>query len=377
MGVREHGGIGQRLHVKAPRGCGTPRYRLRFGDATWRRRAAHATPELASAVERDIVEAWRRSRLPRTRLAVENGLSSTSWSNWMDPSARVGRGRSLTGSFRSTFSLHPVRCRRWGNFELSPSIVGNGLLARVIADKFANHIPLNRQVDLFALESLDLSLSTLGDLVRGSDGLLRRIVEAIRTSQAPRRTVPEFRPKSCQQKFHRCVRPVERSRSHSCVNMWLFLDEHEDDLTAPPTRPSMPTTPNRPVLRMLRVELPGGEVEGCALDFAASVPVLVGALSISSIVRSSARPSASRANAAPAVGLRRPSAPAREADPTPWPQWPILPFGGGRVEDLVPRGCATTVWHSASNSSRVIDATSLTQLVQPALSHENRAPPHA
>ena len=70
-----------------------------------------------------------------------------------------------------------------GNFALPRSIVGNGLLARVIVDKFADHIPLNRQVDRFARENLDLSLSTLCDLVRGSAGLLRRIVDAMRTEQ--------------------------------------------------------------------------------------------------------------------------------------------------------------------------------------------------
>lgn len=63
---------------------------------------------------------------------------------------------------------------------LPRSIAGNGLVARVIVDKFADHIPLNRQVDRFAREQFDISLSTLCDIVRSSASLLGRIVDAMR-----------------------------------------------------------------------------------------------------------------------------------------------------------------------------------------------------
>ena len=46
-------------------------------------------------------------------------------------------------------------------FALSRSIAGNGLLAQVIVDKFADNIPLNRQVTRFEREGLNLPLSTL------------------------------------------------------------------------------------------------------------------------------------------------------------------------------------------------------------------------
>jgi transposase len=68
-------------------------------------------------------------------------------------------------------------------FALPRSIAGNGLVARVIVDKFADNIPLNRQVDRFHREGLDLSLSTLCDLVRGAAGLLKRLVDAMRAEQ--------------------------------------------------------------------------------------------------------------------------------------------------------------------------------------------------
>ena len=68
-------------------------------------------------------------------------------------------------------------------FALSRSIAGNGLVARVVVDKFADNIPLNRQVDRFKREGFDLSLSTLCDLVAGSAGLLKRVVDAMRAEQ--------------------------------------------------------------------------------------------------------------------------------------------------------------------------------------------------
>lgn len=69
------------------------------------------------------------------------------------------------------------------SLALPRSIAGNGLVARVIVDKFADHIPLNRQVDRFARERFDISLSTLCDLVRSSAHLLSRIVDAMRAEQ--------------------------------------------------------------------------------------------------------------------------------------------------------------------------------------------------
>lgn len=68
-------------------------------------------------------------------------------------------------------------------FALPRSIAGNGLVARVAVDKYADNIPLNRQVDRFAREGLQISLSTLCDLVRVSASLLSRIVDAMRVEQ--------------------------------------------------------------------------------------------------------------------------------------------------------------------------------------------------
>lgn len=68
-------------------------------------------------------------------------------------------------------------------FALSRSIVGNGLAAQVIVDKFADNIPLNRQATRFEREGLDLSASVLGDVVRNVGKLLSRIVLAMKAEQ--------------------------------------------------------------------------------------------------------------------------------------------------------------------------------------------------
>lgn len=69
------------------------------------------------------------------------------------------------------------------SFALPRSLVGNGLAAQIVVDKFADNIPLNRQATRFEREGLDLSPSTLGDIVRNVAGLLRRIVLAMKAEQ--------------------------------------------------------------------------------------------------------------------------------------------------------------------------------------------------
>ena len=68
-------------------------------------------------------------------------------------------------------------------FALSRSIVGNGLAAQIVVDKFADNIPLNRQSTRFEREGLSLSVSSLCDTVRGVATLLERIVSAMKVEQ--------------------------------------------------------------------------------------------------------------------------------------------------------------------------------------------------
>jgi len=54
---------------------------------------------------------------------------------------------------------------------------GPGLLAQVVTAKYADHLPLNRQVDIFARHGVDLSRQTLCDWVAATADLLEPIYE--------------------------------------------------------------------------------------------------------------------------------------------------------------------------------------------------------
>lgn len=60
------------------------------------------------------------------------------------------------------------------------SFAGPGLLAHVLVSKFADHLPLYRQSQIYARENVELSDSTLADWVGGCSRLLQPLVEALR-----------------------------------------------------------------------------------------------------------------------------------------------------------------------------------------------------
>lgn len=57
---------------------------------------------------------------------------------------------------------------------------GPGLLAHVLVGKYADHLPLYRQSQIYARENIDLPRSTLADWVGASSALLEPLAEAIR-----------------------------------------------------------------------------------------------------------------------------------------------------------------------------------------------------
>jgi hypothetical protein len=59
-------------------------------------------------------------------------------------------------------------------------LAGPALLAHVLAAKYANHIPLNRQSEIYAREGVELDRSTLTGWVGASSHLLAPLVEAVR-----------------------------------------------------------------------------------------------------------------------------------------------------------------------------------------------------
>ncbi len=56
---------------------------------------------------------------------------------------------------------------------------GPGLLAHVLVSKYADHLPLYRQSQIFEREGLDLDRSTLADWVGKSTALLEPLADAI------------------------------------------------------------------------------------------------------------------------------------------------------------------------------------------------------
>lgn len=66
-----------------------------------------------------------------------------------------------------------------GPYALDRALCGNGLLARVLVDKFADHLPLNRQAQRMAREGLDVTSGTLASWVLAAAELLRPVANAV------------------------------------------------------------------------------------------------------------------------------------------------------------------------------------------------------
>jgi transposase len=59
-------------------------------------------------------------------------------------------------------------------------IAGPGLLAHVLVSKYADHLPLYRQAEMYARQDIELERSTLADWVGGSSQLLEPLIEVLR-----------------------------------------------------------------------------------------------------------------------------------------------------------------------------------------------------
>ena len=63
---------------------------------------------------------------------------------------------------------------------IARGIAGPGLLAHVLVSKFADHLPLYRQSEIYARQGVELDRSTLADWVAGTSQLFEPLVEALR-----------------------------------------------------------------------------------------------------------------------------------------------------------------------------------------------------
>jgi transposase len=63
---------------------------------------------------------------------------------------------------------------------IARGMAGPGLLAHVLVSKYADHLPLYRQSEIYARQGVELDRSTLADWVSQTSGLLGPLVEALR-----------------------------------------------------------------------------------------------------------------------------------------------------------------------------------------------------
>ncbi len=83
----------------------------------------------------------------------------------------------------SETELQPLRTNRASCGPSRPierGMAGPGLLAHVLTSKYADHLPLYRQSEIYARQGVELQRSTLADWVGGTSQLLTPLVDALR-----------------------------------------------------------------------------------------------------------------------------------------------------------------------------------------------------
>src|SRR5271167_845043 len=94
----------------------------------------------------------------------------------------------VPGSFRVTRHVRPkLSCRGCEAIAQAPvpslpihrGLAGPGLLAHVLVAKYADHLPLYRQAEIYARAGVDLDRSTMADWVGQTARLVRPLVEAV------------------------------------------------------------------------------------------------------------------------------------------------------------------------------------------------------
>jgi transposase len=147
----------------------------------------------ASEPERSAARAGRRplpDHLPREEIVHESACTCPDCGG---PMRRLGEDTSemleyVPASFRVVRHVRPkLACSRCDRIVQSdaPSrpiargVAGPGLLAHVLVAKYADHLPLYRQSEIYAREGVELERSTLADWVGSTSALLQPLVEAL------------------------------------------------------------------------------------------------------------------------------------------------------------------------------------------------------
>ena len=94
----------------------------------------------------------------------------------------------VPGSFRVIRHVRPkLSCRSCEAITQAPTPslpvrrgrAGPGLIAHVLVAKYADHLPLHRQAEIYAREDIDLPRSTLADMVGQAARLVRPLIDAL------------------------------------------------------------------------------------------------------------------------------------------------------------------------------------------------------
>jgi transposase len=145
----------------------------------------------------------------------------------------------VPGSFRVIRHVRPkLSCRMCETIVQAPAPslpiqrgrAGAGLLAHVLVAKYCDHSPLHRQAEIYAREDIDLSRSTLADMVGQVAALVRPLIDALshyvmaavarakpgygHTSAMDAPTAALTRPQSCTATHRTAKEPIHRN---TCV----------------------------------------------------------------------------------------------------------------------------------------------------------------
>jgi hypothetical protein len=120
----------------------------------------------------------RRAIAAPTAAASCGSSAKTSPSNW-STSRRVSRssamcGRSLPAAAATASLKHPLR-----PVPSSAALPGLACLAHVLVSKFADHLPLYRQSEIYARQGVEIERSTLAGWVGASSELLSPLLDAL------------------------------------------------------------------------------------------------------------------------------------------------------------------------------------------------------
>jgi len=131
-------------------------------------------------VETIVLEPPERS-LPGGELLVKIGEEVSEHFDYRP--ASIVRVRVVRPKYRTPRSANtsPIVVAALPERPIPRSLAGPGLIAHVITQKFADHLPLHRQQVIFKRQGVHLPRSTLANLVEGGTTLLRSIVDAMWT----------------------------------------------------------------------------------------------------------------------------------------------------------------------------------------------------